>query len=93
VSADRRTTIDVRIERLILDGVLADPRHARRVHAAVELELARLMTGTTPASFVGGAVPRVAAPQISLAAGDSPEVTGSRIAGAVHFAIDSRVTR
>ena len=85
-----RSSVEVRIDRLVLDGLSVEPHHARRVRTAVELELARLLGGTPSASFAAGAVPHVAAPAMAHGPGDSPETTGSRIASAVHSAIVAR---
>jgi hypothetical protein len=84
---DGVTVVDVRIERLVLDGLAIEPHHARRVRAAVELELARLLARTPRAAFAGGAAAHAAAPAISTVPGESPEATGSRIGNALHAAI------
>jgi hypothetical protein len=73
--------IVVHIDRLILDGIGAEPGDAPRIRAALEAELTRRLSGAPRDAFAGGAVPRIAAPQIR--AGRTPEATGTHVAAAV----------
>jgi hypothetical protein len=79
--------IVVHVDRLVLDGLGTEPRHAARVQAAVEREVARLLGGAPRGAFGGGAVPHVRAPELRYAPGDSPERTGAGIAASVHDGI------
>jgi hypothetical protein len=84
--------IVVRIDRLVLEGIALAPHGRARVRAAVESEIARLITARAAARPNGGAVPSLAAPAIRFAPADRPELLGRRIAGSVHAAI-ADVTR
>ena len=84
---DGVTVVDVRIERLVLDGLAIEPHQAQRVRAAIELELGRLLARTPTAMFAGGSVAHAAAPPISTVPGESPEAAGSRIGSALHATI------
>lgn len=78
--------IELHIERLVLDGVLSDAGHGKRIGAAVTRELERLFrAGGLDAHLAGGgAMPSLAAPQIRIAPRERPEAVGRKIAGAVH---------
>jgi hypothetical protein len=81
--------IEVRIERLILDGFAVAPHRRPVLQAAVEAELARLLAegGLASAWHSGGAVPRVAADSIQLTGQENPTQIGQQIAGAVYRGI------
>jgi hypothetical protein len=86
--------IHLHIERLILDGLPLGPSGGARVQAAVEAELARLLTagGTAEGSIAhtwptGGAVPSVPAASIQLATGVRPTEIGGQIARSIHRSI------
>ena len=79
--------IHVHIERLILDGLPLGPSGGSRVQAAVEAELARLLTESSTAEGnigqawpSGSAVPSVPAAPIQLPVGARPAETGGPIA-------------
>jgi hypothetical protein len=78
--------IVLHIERLVLEGIPLGARDAGLLHAAVERELARLLSSgaVAPALLEGGAMPRLAAPSIALQPGIAAGVLGQRIAGAVY---------
>ena len=84
--------IDLNIERLILDGLPLDKRHAPVVQAAVERELTRLLTlhGLGHEWQSGGAVPRVRASGIHLRQETHPKWLGQQIAQAVFGGIGGR---
>jgi hypothetical protein len=77
------------IERLVLDGLPFERGQAPHIQAAVEAELTRLIAenGLAPHLQAGGAVPRVNANAIQLAAGSSPAQIGTRIAQSVYSGI------
>lgn len=79
--------INLHIERLVLDGLPVTRSQGALVQAAVEAELARLLSDGGLASTwrSGGAVPTVRADAIHLAAGESnPPQIGQQIARAVY---------
>ena len=82
-------SIDVHIERLILDGLPITSLQGPQVRAAVEKELARLLAAQgLSAEFRGGiAVPRVSAGAIQIAREIRPARLGQSIARAVHQGI------
>lgn len=76
--------IDVRIERLILNGMGLDARTAALVAAAVEAELAsRLAAGSFDTAMGAVAVPVLRTPPVQVHEGASPQALGRGIAGAV----------
>jgi hypothetical protein len=89
--------IHVHIERLILDGLPLGPGGGARVQAAIEAELARLLTagGTVEGSIAqtwptGGAVPSVPAAPIQLSTGVRPAEIGGQIARSVYGGIGGK---
>ena len=86
--------IHVHIERLILDGLPLGPGGGARVQAAVEAELARLLTegslsqdNIAQAWPVGGAVPGVPAAPLQFDTGARPADIGGQIARSVYGGI------
>lgn len=86
---DVRPNIHLHIERLILDGLPIERVQGRHVQAAVEAELARLLTenGLDPTLGAGGVVPGVDASGIQLSPGSSPAQIGRQIAQSVYGGI------
>ena len=84
--------IHVHIERLILDGLPIGPDGGARVQAAVEAELARLLTegSIVHAWPAGGAVPAVPAAPIQLSASARPAEIGGQIAASVYGGIGGK---
>jgi hypothetical protein len=83
-------SINVHIERLVLDGLPVARHQAPLVQAAVEAELARLILaeGLAPAfQSGGGATPGVQAPGIRFTSASSPAQLGQKIARAVYGGI------
>ena len=82
-------SINVRIERLIFDGLTIAPDQRRPLQAAVEAELARLLTegGLPPGLQAGMAVPHVPAGAIQLTSDGNPTQLGQQIAQAVYRGI------
>jgi len=80
--------IRVHIERLVLEGLPLTRSQGPLVQAAVEAELARLMTegGLAQELALGGAVPSVPADGIKVAGG-SPDHIGRQIARSVYGGI------
>jgi hypothetical protein len=81
--------VNLRIERLILDGLPLTRGQGPQVQAAVEAELARLLTahGLAPSLEAGGALPSVRAGALELQAGSTPAQIGQQIAQAVYGGI------
>jgi hypothetical protein len=88
-------TIDVHIERLVLDGLPMTSADGPRVRAAVEGELAWLLAagGLSRELAAGGAVARVPTPQISFGQGERPDAIGRAVARSVHAGIGETATR
>lgn len=83
-------SINLHIERLVLEGVELGPGQERPLRAALEGELARLLGagGLAPELRGGGAVPRAGAGALGPgAAGEGPAALGRRIARAVYAGI------
>lgn len=81
--------INVHIERLILDGLPVHRTQAPLVQAAVEAELARLLTtgGMSGDLAAGGAVPTVSAGSMNISTESQPASLGNQIAQAVYGGI------
>jgi hypothetical protein len=81
--------IDIRIERLILDGLPVSRGHEPLIQAAIEAELARLLSAgvISPKLLDGGAVPSVRAGSLQLTSGGTPAQLGQQIAQAVYRGI------
>lgn len=84
--------IELHIERLILDGLSLEKRHASLVRAAVEKELTRLIAahGLGHEWQSGGAVPRVSASGFQFANEIHPTRLGRQIARSVYSGIGGR---
>jgi hypothetical protein len=78
--------INLHIERLVLDGLPLERGQEPLLRAAVQAELARLITadGLSSALTSGGATPRLQAGQISLSRDSSSRQLGQQIARAVY---------
>jgi hypothetical protein len=85
---ETRSNIHLHIERLILDGLPLDRSQGPHVQAAVEAELARLLTvnGLGEQFQSGGAVPSVRAPEMQITNNGSTQI-GQRIAQSVYDGI------
>jgi len=72
--------LEVRIGRLVLEGIALAPEQRPRVQAALEAELARLLAegGLAPALLAGGALPRLPADSFTLSATATRPSWGSR---------------
>ena len=81
--------IKLHIERLVLDGLNVGPGQGVQVKAAVEAELARLLTsgGVSEALQSGGAFYQVRTGGVEVAAEGSPARLGHQIAHAVYGGI------
>jgi hypothetical protein len=81
--------IDVRIERLILEGLPVERGQGPVVQAAVEAELARLLgeRGLAESLQGMGAIPGLRADAIQLTPAGSPAEIGTQIAQAVYGGI------
>ena len=78
-------TIELRIDRLVLEGLPLSAAQGALVQRAVEQELARLLAeGGLAESWHGGALPLVQAAGITLAPGGSPAEMGAQIARSIY---------
>ena len=84
--------INLHIEHLILDGLPVTPHHGRLVQAAVETELARLLTNGAISSDLtqGMAVPYLPVANISLNQNSNPTQLGQQIAQAIYTGIGKK---
>jgi hypothetical protein len=82
-------TIEVHIERLVLEGLPVTSADGPRIRAAVEGELSRLLAagGLSCELASGGAAPSIDAPEISLAPRARPDAIGRAVARSVHTGI------
>lgn len=82
--AGQRPAIELQIEELVLDGF--DSRHAARIAAALEEELARLLgEGGLPQSWNAPyAVPRLETGPLQISPRHSPEMIGRQAAQAIY---------
>jgi hypothetical protein len=81
--------INLHIERLVLDGLPIEARHAALVRAAVEAELSHLLTsgGVAASLQSGGVLPRVQADALQLNANSSATQIGQQIAQSIYGGI------
>lgn len=81
--------INVSIERLILEGIALPHSQRPIVQAAVETELARLLTADGLASLLmtGGTLPVIPGRSIQLSSDGNPGMLGQQIARAVYGGI------
>ncbi|HEX7957281.1 MAG TPA: hypothetical protein VF508_10085 [Pyrinomonadaceae bacterium] len=81
--------VNLNIERLVLEGFSLRPGEHLLVRAAAERELSRLLSegGVSRELLSGGAVPSLAAGEMSLKGGESPRQVGLRIAQALYKGI------
>jgi hypothetical protein len=81
--------IQVDIERLVLDGIDIPAGQRPLLQAAVEAELARLLTtgGLNPALLSGGATPSLRANVMQWSGGSNPAQLGRQIAQTVYRGI------
>jgi hypothetical protein len=85
--------INLHIERVILDGLPFETRQSAVLRAAIETELALLLTRDNAAANwqSGGAVPGVRAEAIQVTAQSSPAQLGKQIAGSVYGSIGKAI--
>ncbi|WP_328609092.1 hypothetical protein OG943_08205 [Amycolatopsis sp. NBC_00345] len=76
------TTVEVRIDRVVLDGLDLPPGQARVLGAALEAELARLFTASRPDAWPESARVRRAA--LRLPEDGTAVALGQDIARAIH---------
>ena len=84
--------IELHIERLVLDGLSASPRERTLMRAAVETELARLLTeqGLSPDLSSGVALPSLGASDIELSPRGDAWQMGEQIARSVYGGLGGR---
>ena len=84
-----KRAVSLHIERLVLDGLDVAAGEQHWLQAAVETELARLLTEGSGADRLGSpaAIPRIAGPTLRLDRGSAPARLGEQIAGAVYKGI------
>ncbi len=81
-----KTSVQLYIDRLVVDAPLAPRGAARVLQAAIELELARLLT-EEGVQTAGGAVERIQASSLRTAGPLQPAQFGRHIARSIHGAI------
>lgn len=75
--------VEIRIDRLILEGV--DPRHRSRIAAAMKRELTRLVTDRGVPPHWGQAAPSGrGVPRVEIAPGQAPARIGTIVARAIY---------
>jgi hypothetical protein len=81
--------LEVRIERVVFDGIAVEPGDRARVRAAIEAELARRLAadGVAAGLMAAGAVPSVPGGAVEPGNGRDPQRLGRQVARAVHAAI------
>ncbi len=81
--------IEVRIERLVLDGVAVAAAEQPALRAAVEAELARRLAagGLAPELLGSGGAQRLPGGTVALEDQPAPSRLGARIAGAIQEGI------
>ncbi len=83
------TSIIIYIERLIIDGISIPQRHRPLVQAALEQELARLLThdGIAISLQSSGTLPYISAGALVMNGNTNPRILGEQIARAVYEGI------
>lgn len=78
--------IELKIDRLILDGLPVDRSQSSLVKAAVEEELSRLLTrgGVVGKMGADATLPYLRGEEIAVQRGEEPQGVGRRIARAVY---------
>jgi hypothetical protein len=78
--------IILHIERLVIEGIPLSSREATRSGAEMSAEVTRLLAAEPVPSRlqIGGAMPHLAAPILTLGRDNVPEMIGKQIAQAVH---------
>ena len=84
-------TINLHIDRLVLDGIALAPNQRHLLQASIEAELTRLLTqgGLHPQLNDGLSVPRLKTAQIDLSANINSTQLGQQIAASVYQGIGS----
>ena len=82
-------SIQVHIERLILDGLPLEAAHGPAVHAAIEAELTRLLAerGLGAGFRQGGALAAVRGVDVHLPSAPRPELVGQQVGAAIYGSI------
>ncbi|HYD82091.1 MAG TPA: hypothetical protein VEC06_19985 [Paucimonas sp.] len=80
-------SIHLHIERLVLDGLPFDARQEPLLRAALEAELARMLSNGLGSAPAAGATPAVAGGTVRFRSGDGAGELGTRIARALHEGI------
>lgn len=75
-----RPAVHLHIERLVLDGLPLAAAEVPRFRAALEQELGRLLAAASTPGWPGGAVARLDAGAVHLAAGGSARTWGRQVA-------------
>jgi hypothetical protein len=85
-------SIELHIERLVLDGLPLDSRQARQVQGAIEAHLTQLLSagGSPSAPQMGsGAVPRLSGGTVTWNAAGGPGALGQQVGAAVFRSINT----
>jgi len=83
--------IDLRIERVVLEGLDVSPRHIRALRDALHAELNRLVTAAPSATWQQSRRNRrIGAPTLRLHPSDTPAAVGDGIARSVYGGLFDR---
>lgn len=90
---ENRMTINLHIERLILDGLPLEAKDGTILRGAIETELVRLLAQNADISNwqADGATPSVRAEPIQLTAESSAAQIGQQIAGSIYGGIGKTI--
>lgn len=85
--------INLHIERLVLEGLPVESRHADAIREAIQAELMRLLGegGLSVGLQTGGVFPRLPAQAVQLEAANSPPRIGQQVAQSVYAGIGNDV--
>jgi hypothetical protein len=83
--------VDLRIERLVVDGIQLNGAQAAQMRVAMQTELSRLLAGGLPHSLPAGATPRLRAPDLLNFDSSNSSELGRRVGQTVYKSLISRL--
>jgi hypothetical protein len=75
--------IELRIDRLVVDGSLLDEVNPRAVHAAVESELSRMLAGVSAKDLRAASLAQVKAADVHVQRPMAAATLGTHVSGAI----------